>query len=63
MLNKNTSPGEGTRKRFQISSKSELANLLNKNGVKVSDEQQEPENQEDNQLQESIKRIKTLMLF
>ena len=63
-LNKNTSPGEGTRKRFQISSKSELANLLNKNGVKVSDEQeQQPENQEDNQLQESIKRIKTLMLF
>ena len=63
-LNKNTIPGEGTRKRFQISSQSELINLLNKNGVKVSDVEpiQEP-NQDENQLQESIKRIKTLMLF
>lgn len=63
-LNKNTIPGEGTRKRFQISSQSELANILNKNGVKVSDEQEIQEPQPDeNQLQESIKRIKTLMLF
>ena len=63
-LNKNTIPGEGTRKRFQISSQSELINLLNKNGVKVSDVEpiQDP-NQDENQLQESIKRIKTLMLY
>lgn len=59
-LNKNTSPGEGTRKRFEVSSKSELANLLNKNSIRVSDEQPEPQQ---NDLQESIQRIKTLMLL
>lgn len=61
-LNKNTSPGEGTRKRFEISSKSELSNLLNKNGIVVSDQQPEPETEDQSQLAESIKRIKTLML-
>lgn len=59
-LGKNINPGEGTRRRFEMSSKSELSNLLSKNNIKVSD--QEPEEIEtDTNLQESINRIKTLM--
>jgi hypothetical protein len=61
-IGKNTNPGEGTRKRFEISSKSELSNLLSKNNIKVS----EVDNSEDvdiSNLQESILRIKTLMLM
>lgn len=62
-LNKNTTPGEGTRKRFEMSSKSELSSLLNKNSIKVSDIEPQSEPQpEPNDLQESIKRIKSLML-
>ncbi len=59
-LGKNVKPGEGTRRRFDMSSKSELSNILSKNNIKVSDEMSnevEPTN-----LQESINRIKTLML-
>ena len=59
-LGKNVSPGEGTRRRFEISSKSELSNLLTKNNIKVSDEVPEEVEDEIN-LQESINRIKTLM--
>jgi predicted DNA-binding transcriptional regulator YafY len=59
-LNKNTTPGQGTRRRFEISAKSELMNLLNKNTIRVSDEAP-IENKDD--LQESINRIKTLMLL
>lgn len=58
-IGKNTNPGEGTRKRFEISSKSELSNLLSKNNIKVSD----GEDVDVTNLQESIIRIKTLMLM
>jgi hypothetical protein len=60
-LGKNTNPGEGTRKRFDITSNSELANLLSKNNITVADEI--PTEEDSTELQESIKRIKTLMLF
>lgn len=58
VLGKNTNPGEGTRRRFEISSKSELSNLLSKNNIKVSDDVNDEVTTD---LQESIKRIKTLM--
>lgn len=60
-LGKNTNPGGGTRKRFDITSNSELSNLLSKNNIIVNDEI--PTEEEPTELQESIKRIKTLMLF
>ena len=56
----NIKPGEGTRRRFEMSSKSELSNLLSKNNIKVSDEVNN-ETEDSNNLQESINRIKTLM--
>jgi hypothetical protein len=52
-LGKNTKPGEGTRKRFEIDSKNELAKELQKNNIKVG---LLPIN-------ESINRIKTLMFY
>jgi cell division septation protein DedD len=61
-VGKNTSPGEGTRKRFEMSSKSELSNLLSKNNIKVSDVV-DGEDLNTTNLQESIIRIKTLMLM
>lgn len=60
-LGKNTNPGGGTRKRFDITSNSELSNLLSKNNIVVNDEI--PTEETPTELQESIKRIKTLMLF
>lgn len=60
-MGKNTNPGGGTRKRFDITSNSELSNLLSKNNIIVNDEI--PTEEEPTELQESIKRIKTLMLF
>jgi hypothetical protein len=60
VLGKNTNPGEGTRKRFEISSRSELSNLLFKNNIKVSDDIN-VEVDDTTNLQESIKRIKSLM--
>jgi cell division septation protein DedD len=59
-IGKNTNPGEGTRRRFEMSSKSELSNLLSKNNIKVSDEVNS-EVEDTTDLQESINRIKTLM--
>lgn len=59
-LGKNTNPGEGTRRRFEISSKTELSNLLSKNNIKVSDDINN-EVEDESSLQESINRIKTLM--
>jgi hypothetical protein len=59
-IGKNTNPGEGTRRRFEMSSKTELSNLLSKNNIKVSDEVN-PEVEDTTDLQESINRIKTLM--
>jgi len=52
-LGKNTKPGEGTRKRFEIDSKNELAKELQKNNIKVKNLP----------INESINRIKTLMFY
>lgn len=49
----NTSIGQGTRNRFMKDSELELNNLLKKDNVTIVN----------NQLQESLKRIKTLMLY
>lgn len=60
----NLNPGSGTRRRFEITSNSELSNLLSKNGIMVSDEipsEEEPTQTEP--LQENIMRIKSLMLL
>lgn len=54
-LGLNINPGEGTRKRFEVSSNLELSNELKKSNIKVVDRIQEP-------LQENIQRIKSLML-
>ena len=51
----NDRAGEGTRARFDKESRTELDTLLNKDNIKVQDENQ-PEN-----LSETIKRIKTLI--
>jgi hypothetical protein len=59
-LGKNQNPGEGTRRRFEMSSNAELSNLLSKNNIKVSDDVND-EVDDTTDLQESIKRIKTLM--
>ena len=61
-LGKNQSPGEGTRKRFDLESNKELSDLLKKNNITVSDNFTEPENQME-PIQETIMRIKTLMLL
>lgn len=58
-MGKNLSPGEGTRKRFEIDSNKELSNILKNNNIVIKDEtptQTEP-------LQEKLSRIKTLMLL
>jgi hypothetical protein len=55
----NTNPGSGTRKRFNVSSNYELSNILSKNGVTVVDNL--PVTKDENNLQESLRRIKTLM--
>lgn len=61
----NLKPGEGTRKRFDVTSNYELSNILSKNKINIVDELPQPETEEtpDTNLQESIKRIKTLMLL
>lgn len=59
----NLKPGEGTRKRFDVSSNNELSNILSKNKVNVVDELPQTEVEPESNLQESIKRIKTLMLL
>ena len=59
-IGKNVNAGEGTRRRFEMSSKSDLSNLLSKNNIKVSDEV-DNDVEDTTDLQESIKRIKTLM--
>jgi hypothetical protein len=55
-IGKNLKPGTGTRKRFEYTSNLELSNLLKSNNIKVSDNIEQP-------LQESIDRIKALMLL
>ena len=51
--NGNIKPGEGTRSRFLKSADRELTTLLHKDNVSISD----------NQLQESLNKIKSLMLL
>ncbi len=64
-LGKNVSPGEGTRKKFDIDSNKELSNMLKTNNIIVSDNLPEPSEPEKNNepLQETLLRIKTLMLL
>lgn len=57
-LNKNTVPGMGTRKRFEIEANKEFSDMLKDNNIIVTSKI--PENQN---LQENINRIKTLMLL
>lgn len=54
-LGLNTMPGEGTRKRFEVSSNLELSKELKNNGVNVVNRIPEP-------IQENINRIKHLIL-
>jgi hypothetical protein len=62
-LGKNTSPGEGTRKKFDIDSNKELSNILKTKNITVLDNlPTEPENI-NQPLQERLSRIKTLMLL
>ena len=58
-LGKNISPGEGTRKRFELDANKELSDMLKNNNIIVSDKSPEPTEP----LQEVISRIKTLMLL
>ena len=69
-LGKNERPGEGTRKKLEIDSNKELSNMLNKNNIVVSDQTPEPPTTpeveptpENEPLQETISRIKSLMLL
>jgi len=61
-LGKNTSAGEGTRKRFDFESNKELSDLLKNNNITISDNLPEPKT-ETEPLQERLLRIKTLMLL
>ena len=56
MITGNVRPGEGTRKRFDNTSKEELGKLLIKNNIKITNNLQEP-------LSEMIIRIKSLIYF
>lgn len=63
-INKNTIPGEGTRKRFEIQSNRELSDLLKKDNIKVVTNLPQPtEDIEVGDLQETISRIKSLILL
>jgi hypothetical protein len=55
-LGGNVKPGQGTRQRFDTTSKNELDSLLSKDNIKVSDEIEQPEN-----LSEMFKRFKVLI--
>jgi len=52
----NIKAGEGTRRRCEKESDTELRNLVTKDNIKISDNELKP-------LSESIERIKTLMLY
>ena len=69
-LGKNERPGEGTRKKLEMDSNKELSNMLGKNKISVSDQTPEPPTTpeveptpENEPLQETISRIKSLMLL
>lgn len=55
----NTTPGEGTRRRFEKDSESDLYNLLKKDNIQV----EKPKEGEQIGIQEEIKRMKTLIFF
>jgi len=55
IISGNVKPGEGTRKRFDSESRSELTNLLNKNNIKIENIT--------NNLSETIKRLKKLITY
>lgn len=62
----NIKPGEGTRRKLEKDSEIELFRLLKNDNVKVSDTKTQPETDIENNetpLQESIKRMKTLIFF
>ena len=64
----NTKPGEGTRRRLEKDSEIELFRLLKGDNVNVVTTYTQPEPETDvetdqNELQESLKRIKTLIFF
>ena len=62
----NTKPGEGTRRRLEKDSEIELFRLLKGDNVNVVTTYTQPETDletDQNELQESLKRIKTLIFF
>ena len=65
-IGNNTKPGEGTRRRLEKDSEIELFKLLKGDNVNVVTTYTQPETDVEtnqNTLQESLKRIKTLILF
>jgi hypothetical protein len=58
----NFNPGEGTRRKFEKESETELFNVLKQNNIKVIKSESGDLEDEVN-LQEQIKRIKTLFLY
>lgn len=62
----NVKPGEGTRRKLEKDSETELFRLLRNDNVKVGNTEPQPETDIENNetsLQESIKRMKTLIFF
>jgi len=62
----NIKPGEGTRRKLEKDSETELFRLLRNDNVKVGNTEPQPETDIENNetpLQESIKRMKTLIFF
>jgi len=55
----NVNAGEGTRRRMEKDSESDLDRLLKQDNIKVI----EPSSEEPVELQEQLKRIKTLIFF
>jgi hypothetical protein len=65
-IGNNTKPGEGTRRRLEKDSEIELFKLLKGDNVNVVTTYTQPETDvetDQNELQESLKRIKTLIFF
>ena len=65
-IGNNTKPGEGTRRRLEKDSEIELFKLLKGDNVNVVTTYTQPETDvetDQNELQESLKRIKTLLFF
>ena len=65
-IGNNTKPGEGTRRRLEKDSEIELFKLLKRDNVNVMTTNTQPEmdvETNQNTLQESLKRIKTLIFF